>query len=98
MFDLFIKQNVRLAFWKKDVSYEEAMSFLEYIPFSVVKDRAGNSYYTQEELKNAKSIRSEDSVRSDKDTSAGRSVSKDSDRKLSKTHTDRTKPRSKRDN
>ena len=70
-YTLYIKKHVKEAFVKKDAGYKEALRFLEYQDYGLVKDVFGNKYFTREELENAESIRSDDRVEFDNTTTSG---------------------------
>ena len=82
VYDLYIKQHVREMIFKKDVTYEEAYTFLDSKPFSLVK-RGNEKYFSKEELENAKSIRQNFGTGFSSGTISGESVSEDSDSELS---------------
>jgi len=104
MYTLLIKKHVKAAFYKTTDSLPEALSFLENMPFSVVKDKDGNFYCTKEELKNATSKRQEDRVEYDFSTASRGPISQSSYREIHSTSdgsgrkTDSSESSSERDN
>ena len=56
-YKLFIKRYVRKVIQKEVESREEALKFLETVPFAYVEYTYLNTYTTKEELENVKSIR-----------------------------------------
>lgn len=81
-YKLFIKENVREAYFAHDATYEVACKFLENNTHAMVKDSSGNKFYTKEELKNAKNIRRIDRPGYDNAYTSGGEVHQDSDREL----------------
>jgi len=81
MYDLYIKKHVREVVFQKDVTLDHALSFLENTIHSMVKC-GSEKYFTKEELKNAKSIRSEDRTGGDRFTGFGVSIPEDTSREL----------------
>lgn len=84
MVDLFIKENVRMAFYARDVSLEAAASFLDSNKFGVARDKNG-TYYTREELEDAQSIRSIDRNKLDYTIAVSGEIFEGADRELSST-------------
>ena len=81
MYILYYKENVRRAFVDKVETLTEALNYLDKAEYGVV-GYEGSYYNNKEELKNAKSKRSNVEFRFDNATTSGGEVSESSDREL----------------
>ena len=97
-YTLFIKKSIKEAFYKTGVGLSEACTFLETMPYALVKDTDGNKYFTKEELKNAEHIRPLPGTGSDNTSTSFGSLSETADRELPVVDTDNTEPSSECDN
>ena len=66
---------------ERDVNYDRAYNFLTK-EFALVKDMDGKCYYTQEELKDAKSLRSSAGTGSDNAVTSGGEIPESTHTKL----------------
>ena len=90
-YDLFTKRRVRTVVSEKSVDYKTALHHFDTVRFAYVIDSDGNHYSTKEELENAKSFKSKPRTESDNTSTSGSKVSKDTDRKLFKSDSDKSK-------
>jgi len=82
MYTLYIKEHRRMAFHKKEIALSFALDFLNNHPYGVVQDSFGNLYYTEEELKNAQSIRPNSGTEFNFSVTSGGTLPEASDREL----------------
>ena len=96
MYNTFIRGTKRQLKQESGISLDRAIAFLTTTPHGVVSD--GRTYFTLEELKNVKSIRSFPGTGKNSSFTSGIKIHEDTSRELPKVVGDNPEPSTARDN